>query len=390
MLNAELIKKVIQNIPELNNNIEANAIVSHTLNHPWIEYPGITDAIRKQVFYFLNTDEHKPIKKSITFIDLFAGIGGFRQAFTNLGCDCLFSCEWDEDAKKTYYANYGEYPYGDIRDISPKDIPDHDILCAGFPCQPFSIAGVSKKQSMGLETGFKDKAQGTLFFEIYKILKIKRPKAFFLENVKNLLSHDKGNTWQAILRSLTEDLNYSLFYKIVDGKYWVPQHRERIFMVGFDRNIFPNLLDFKIPTEPSAEYSRKSLPQIIREEVSEEYSLKLGTWNALQRHKARHSKAGNGFGYKLLPAVITEDTVTSTLSARYYKDGAEILVPQSNGKLPRKITIEEAMELQGFDPDSFVFPVGKAKAYKQLGNSVVVPAVQDTAKAIIDLIKGNM
>lgn len=390
MITQEDLHNILASIPELEDNPEGAAIITHTLSHPDILYPGTSESMRKRILKLKGKRERKNIKKAKSehykFIDLFAGIGGFRQAFSNLGCDCVFSCEWDSLAKETYFANYHEVPFGDIRTIKTEEIPDHDILCAGFPCQPFSIAGVSKKQSMGLETGFQDKTQGTLFFEICRILEYKRPKVFFLENVKNLMSHDRGRTWEIILETLESDLGYHVSKKVVDGKFWVPQHRERIFIVGFDKRQFFDIEGFDIPSKPLSRYIKKSLNDILEKDVPEKYTLGIGTWNALQKHKKRHSEAGNGFGYSLLPQEILQDTVTNTLSARYYKDGAEILIPQGDAKNPRKLTIREAMQLQGFDPETFVFPVGNVHAYKQLGNSVVVPAIKDTAKSILQFL----
>ncbi len=315
------------------------------------------------------------------FIDLFAGIGGFRVAFQNVGGKCVFSCDNDKFARHTYHANFGEIPYGDIRSIDKSDIPTHDVLCAGFPCQPFSLAGVSKKNSMGKSHGFMDTTKGTLFFDVAEVLQTKRPKVFFLENVKNLKSHDKGNTFKVITNTLTK-LNYEFNFKVVDGGKWVPQHRERIFIVGYDKEQFDITRDqIIIPTEPEPDYIYPKLRTILNRIVLD-HSLGDGTWKALQAHKARHAAKGNGFGYSLHTFPIPEDAKTRTISARYHKDGAEILVEQKEGKNPRKLTIQEAMQLQGFDPRTFRFPVSKTQAYKQIGNSVVVPAVEATAREI--------
>ncbi len=327
-----------------------------------------------------------PNKWDFTFIDLFAGIGGFRQAFQDAGGKCVFSSEWNKYAQKTYTANYGEVPYGDIRAIPKEQIPAHDVLCAGFPCQPFSLAGVSKKNSLGRKHGFEDETQGTLFFEIKEILRLKRPKAFMLENVKNLLSHDKGRTFEVIRRALVEDLGYVISYKIVNGAAWVPQHRERIYILGFD----PQQIDIKqedivVPDKPTEGYKYPKLSTIIKEKV-DGYTLGPGTWATLERHKAHHEKAGNGFGYGLLTWPLKDDSVTRTISARYHKDGAEILVEQK-GNRPRKLTVNEAMQLQGFNPDKFIFPVSATQAYTQIGNSVVVPAIAASAKIVANIIK---
>lgn len=327
-----------------------------------------------------------PEKWNFTFIDLFAGIGGFRQAFQSVGGKCVFTSEWDKYAKKTYEANYGETPYGDIRKINKSDIPDHDVLCAGFPCQPFSLAGVSKKNSLGRKHGFEDETQGTLFFEIKEILRIKRPKAFILENVKNLLSHNKGETFEVIRHTLEENLGYIINWKVVDGANWVPQHRERIFIVGYDpKQIRIEKEEIVIPGAPGAGYSYPTLPSIIHKKLAG-YTLGPGTWDTLERHKANHTAKGNGFGYGIHHFPIADDTVTRTISARYHKDGAEILIAQK-GDRPRRLSVEEAMQLQGYDPEHFVFPVSKTQAYKQIGNSVVVPAIRSAAKEIAKIVK---
>ncbi len=331
-----------------------------------------------------------PPKPKFTFIDLFAGIGGFRIAFQSLGGKCVFSSEIDQFAKKTYEANFGEIPFGDITKIAEMDIPDFDILLAGFPCQPFSLAGVSKKQSLGREHGFKDKTQGTLFFDIKRILKAKRPKAFFLENVKNLLTHDKGKTFRVIKETLEDELGYVINWKIVDGGKWVPQHRERIFIIGYN----PRSIDIKkeeiiIPSQPSRKYMFKSLSEIISDEAEAKYTIGPGTWETLKRHKKHHAKMGNGFGYGIIKFPIERDKVTRTISARYHKDGAEVLVEQKNRSRPRKLSISEALQLQGFDPDRLILPVSDTQAYRQIGNSVVIPAIKETGKNIVKKLRGD-
>jgi len=334
-----------------------------------------------------------PAKPEFTFIDMFAGIGGFRIAFQELGGKGVFSCEWDKFAQQTYLANFGETPFGDVRQFTDpekvsnkelnKMIPDHDVLAAGFPCQPFSIAGVSKKKSLGRKHGFDDPTQGTLFFDIKRILDVKRPKAFFLENVKNLLSHDKKRTFEVIKKSLREDLGYIVNYGVVDGAKWVPQHRERVYIVGYNpKKINISEKEIIVPEKPKGRYKYPLLREIIKNKVEDKYTLGKGTWATLERHKKHHEKAGNGFGYGLMPRPIKKDTVTRTMSARYHKDGAEILIEQEEKPRPRRLTPEEAMQLMGFDPDRFVFPVSDTQAYRQIGNSVVVPAVKATAKEI--------
>lgn len=310
-----------------------------------------------------------------TFIDLFAGIGGFRLAFENNAAKCVYSSEWDPYSQATYKANFGETPDGDITKVDAKNLPEHDILVGGFPCQPFSIAGVSKKQSLGIATGFEDKTQGTLFFDVCRILKEKRPKAFLLENVKNLKSHDKGNTFLVILEAL-ERLDYSVFYRVVDGQIFVPQHRERIVIVGFDRKRYGHSIDFefKIPEV----FPKPKLSDILEPDVDDKYTLSDKLWRYLQEYAKKHRDAGNGFSYGIAPP----DGITRTLSARYYKDGSEILIAQP-GRNPRRLTPRECARLQGF-PDSFQIVVSDTQAYKQFGNSVVVPLMTVIAKLIID------
>ena len=309
-----------------------------------------------------------------TFIDLFAGIGGMRLAFESAGGCCVYSNEWNKYSQQTYYANFGVQPDGDITKVQAESIPDHDILVAGFPCQPFSIAGVSKKNSLGRATGFEDKTQGTLFFDVCRILKAKRPKAFMLENVKNLCSHDKGRTFQIIQESLRE-LNYKVFFQIIDGKGYVPQHRERIVIVGFDKERYGENVSFSFDLHPLNK--QPVVRDILEKEVSEKYTLSDKLWIYLQNYAAKHREAGNGFGYGIAPL----DGVTRTISARYYKDGSEILIEQ-RGKNPRRLTPRECARLQGF-PDSFKIPVSDTQAYRQFGNSVVVPLMSDVAKLIV-------
>ena len=313
--------------------------------------------------------------EKFTFIDLFAGIGGMRIAFEKSGGRCVFSSEWNKFSQQTYEANFGDVPDGDITKIKARDIPNHDILVGGFPCQPFSIAGVSSKKALGRKHGFEDETQGTLFFDIARIIREKKPKAFLLENVKNLKSHDKGNTFRVIMKVLREDLGYDVHYKIVDASSVVPQHRERIFIVGFRKPMdfeFPKLID-----------KRPKLGDILEKNVDGKYTLTDGTWKALQRHKEIHSKKGNGFGYSMAD----RDSIAKTLSARYYKDGAEILIPQGK-KNPRRLTPRECALLMGF-PKSFKIQVSDNQAYRQFGNAVVVPVVKEIAKSITHVVKNN-
>ena len=316
----------------------------------------------------------KKANARFTFIDLFAGIGGMRLAYENAGGRCVYSNEWNKYCQQTYFANFGELPDGDITKVNASTIPDHDILVAGFPCQPFSIAGVSKKNSLGRPTGFEDKTQGTLFFDVCRIIKAKRPRAFMLENVKNLKSHDKGNTFRIIMESLNE-LDYQVFYKILDGQNFVPQHRERIIIVGFDRKRFPQSISFDFKITPAS--PKPTVKDILDKKVDDKYTLSDKLWSYLQAYAEKHRKAGNGFGYGLADL----NGVSRTLSARYYKDGSEILIPQK-GKNPRKLTPRECARLQGY-PESFIIPVSDTQAYKQFGNSVVVPLIENVAELIV-------
>lgn len=308
-----------------------------------------------------------------TFCDLFAGIGGIRMPFQELGGRCVFSCEWDKFAQKTYRMNYGETPAGDIRQVASNDIPDFDVLLAGFPCQPFSLAGVSKKQSLGRPTGFEDKTQGTLFFEVARIIRDKRPKAFLLENVKNLTSHDGGKTFKVIRQTLEEDLGYHIFWKVLDSKNWTCQHRERIYIVGFREEVPFSWDDLEVPGPGH------TLGEILEEQPNERYTISDKLWAYLRAYREKHEAAGHGFGYSM---VGPEDT-TRTLSARYHKDGSEILVGQE-GKNPRKLTPRECARLQGF-PDEFIIPVSDTQAYRQFGNSVTVPVVRSVAKLMMEV-----
>lgn len=321
-------------------------------------------------------------KGKFTFIDLFAGIGGFRMALQNLGGECVFSSEWDKYAQKTYRANYGDIPFGDITKPEVKAaIPKgFDILCGGFPCQPFSIAGVSKKNSLGRKHGFEDEKQGNLFFHIEEIIKEKRPKAFFLENVKNLVSHDKGNTFK-VIKSTLEGLGYSFNHRVLDGKYFVPQHRERTIMVGFDKRVFGKDINFDFDkiSLPDAD---KKIKDILESKPESKYTLTDKLWKYLQDYSAKHKEKGNGFGFGLVDL----NGISRTISARYYKDGSEILIPQKN-KNPRRLSIREAARLQGY-PDNFIVEaVSMNQAYKQFGNSVVMPLIQAVGTNIYSVIK---
>ena len=335
----------------------------------------VQDTVIGAIRLLINQKTAKNEDGDFTFIDLFAGIGGMRLAYESVGGRCVYSNEWNKFCQQTYFANFGEQPDGDITKVDENTIPDHDILVAGFPCQPFSIAGVSKKKSLGKATGFEDKTQGTLFFDVCRILKAKRPKAFMLENVKNLKSHDKGNTFKVIMEAL-EELNYQVYYQILDGQFFVPQHRERIIIVGFDRERYGCLMDFSFDIKPKE--PKPVLEDILEKKPDDKYTLSDKLWVYLQNYAAKHQAAGNGFGYGLAPL----DGVSRTLSARYYKDGSEILIPQKR-KNPRRLTPRECARLQGY-PDTFIIPVSDTQAYKQFGNSVVVPLMTNVAELVVE------
>jgi DNA (cytosine-5)-methyltransferase 1 len=329
-----------------------------------------------------------------TFIDLFAGIGGIRLGFESIGGRCVFTSEWNEWSKKTYQANFGieENFIGDIVPYPAEDIPNHDVLLAGFPCQPFSIAGVSKKNALGRPHGFECSTQGTLFFDVARIIAAKRPKVFFLENVKNLVSHNSGRTFEIIKNTLENELGYQFFSKVIDGQSWVPQHRERIIIVGFevptafswDYLDIPNehpLLKNILHTEDGTESSQEPYTTSSGK-VHSKYILTDHLWKYLQDYAAKHRAKGNGFGFGL----VTGDDIARTLSARYYKDGSEILVSRGAKNNPRRLTPRECARLMGFD-DTYKIVVSDTQAYKQFGNSVVVPVIKAIAKTMEPFIE---
>lgn len=342
------------------------------------------------------------------FVDLFAGIGGIRRGFENVGGHCVFSSEWDRFALQTYRANFGnedEAIRGDLREITAAserasensrriadEIPDHDVLLAGFPCQPFSLAGVSKKNSLGRQHGFMCEAQGTLFFDVARILEVKRPRAFLLENVKNLRSHDKGRTYDVIRRVLTEDLGYRVYDRVIDAKGFVPQHRERIYMVGFREDT-----PFSWDHLPLPDVAARTMGDVLHREdgspepeerytsgprntVLNKYTLSKHLWRYLQEYRKKHEAAGNGFGF----SKVGPDDTARTLSARYHKDGSEILVDRGKRKRPRRLTPRECARLMGYG-DDFVIPstVSDTQAYRQFGNSVVVPVIEEIARITV-------
>lgn len=345
--------------------------------------------------------EHRRISNSsFDFIDLFAGIGGIRTAFERHGGRCVFTSEWDKFAQVTYKANFSDDHHevaGDIREMPRKDIPRHDVLLAGFPCQPFSLAGVSKKNSLGRAHGFEDPTQGTLFHEIKSILEYHEPSAFMLENVKHLLRHDGGRTFEVVHSTLV-DLGYDVYFKVIDGAHFVPQHRERIIIVGFKTRTDFTWDDLCLPTAEKRMDAVLHLtdgrePRIMIDgsryfdhesnEVQPKYTLSHRLWEYLQGYAEKHRKAGNGFGYGL----VRQDSVARTLSARYHKDGSEILVEQEDGR-PRRLTPRECARLMGF-PDSFVIPVSDTQAYRQFGNSVVVPAIAEVARIMVPHLRSG-
>lgn len=329
------------------------------------------------------------------FIDLFAGIGGIRMGFEAHGGECVFTSEWNGFSKKTYVENFGERHtfVGDIVPFPAEAVPDHDVLLAGFPCQPFSIAGVSKKNSLGRPHGFECTTQGTLFFDVARIIATKRPKAFLLENVKNLLSHDRGNTFHVILQTLRDELGYDVHHRIIDGQHFTPQHRERIIIVGFREKTAFSWDDLQLPsegprlssilhrtdgTEPVLPWDGDRYFDHDRQTVQPKYTLTPKLWAYLQAYAEKHRAAGNGFGFGL----VTPDSVARTLSARYYKDGSEILVSQGSRKRPRRLTPRECARLMGF-PDTFRIPVSDTQAYRQFGNSVVMPVMREVARVMV-------
>lgn len=336
-----------------------------------------------------------------TFIDLFAGIGGLRRGFEPIGGRCVFTSEWDKYSVQTYLANHAcdHEVAGDITKVPVDAIPEHDVLLAGFPCQPFSIAGVSKKNALGRQHGFRCDAQGTLFFDVARIIEHHRPKAFLLENVKNLLGHDRGRTFNVIRHALEDELEYDISVRVIDAKCFVPQHRERIFIAGVRRDL-DCPVDFKTLDLPEVARGPK-LQTILHPEdgsepaeppftyeagrVSARYTLSDHLWKYLQDYAEKHRQKGNGFGFGL----VRPGDVARTLSARYYKDGSEILVWQNEARNPRRLTPRECARLMGFDAAgryNFVIPVSDTQAYKQFGNAVVVPVVEAVARHMEPII----
>jgi len=339
------------------------------------------------------------VASQFTFIDLFAGIGGFHLGMRASGGRCVFTNEWNKFAVATYSAWMPGHPVNtdDIRDLVSDPsridavIPDHDVLLAGFPCQPFSLAGVSKKNALGRNHGFLDVEQGNLFFAICDLAAVKRPSVMVLENVKNLMSHDRGNTWNVIQESL-DGLGYDVRSSVIDASGWVPQHRERVFLVCFDREEFTTeeIEAFRFPAPP---VDRPRLADVLEATPPDKkYMLSDALWEYLQRYAEKHRAKGNGFGFGLA----NPDGVSRTLSARYYKDGAEILIAQKRWRNPRRLTPREAARLMGFDgrfaelagwPDGFPQVVSDVQAYKQFGNSVSPPVVAAVGQELVKVLR---
>ncbi len=372
---------------------EAAAVLGYSEGHIYrfkrgeeIPRESVMELLRMKIAARMTGETASP---SFTFIDLFAGIGGLRKAMEAAGGRCVFTSEWDRFAQQTYLANFPDNRpiAGDIRDVDESEIPEHDVLVAGFPCQPFSIAGVSKKNALGRLHGFQDETQGTLFFDVLRILKGRRPAAFLLENVKNLKSHDKGRTFEVIQRKLKVELGYTLHTMIIDAAHFVPQHRERIVMVGFREDTGFSWDDLNLPVrghrrmkdilhpEDGSEDKEGHFTLGAKAVVNDKYTLSDKLWNYLQGYAAKHKAKGNGFGFGLVEG----DSIARTLSARYYKDGSEILVSRGAGKNPRRLTPRECARLMGYDED-FRIPVSDTQAYKQFGNSVAVPVFAEVAR----------
>lgn len=356
--------------------------------------PYRVDAVRQRILPLITApanDDH-----AFTFIDLFAGIGGIRLGFEQQGGHCVFTSEWNAFAQKTYLANFPHQPghqlVGDITQIDAADVPDHDVLLAGFPCQPFSIAGVSKKNALGRPHGFECTTQGTLFYDVARIIAEKKPKAFLLENVKNLVSHDKGKTFATILKVLREELGYEVHHKVIDGQRFVPQHRERILIAGFREPCGFTWDDLRLPAQgpklatilhpqDGSEPAQAPWTSGDKAIVDRKYTLTPHLWTYLQAYAAKHRAAGNGFGFGL----VNGDSVARTLSARYYKDGSEVLISQGSRKRPRRLTPRECARLMGF-PDTFKIPVSDTQAYKQFSQAAVVSMIAAVAECMVTKI----
>ncbi|MHB1516341.1 MAG: DNA (cytosine-5-)-methyltransferase [Acidiferrobacteraceae bacterium] len=363
---------------------------------PAMIIPALTNVLNRQTLPRRGHD--------FTFIDLFAGIGGMRLGFEDIGGKCVFTSEWDGYCQKTYRENFPDEHEiaGDITRIEARGIPDHDVLLAGFPCQPFSIAGVSKKNALGRPHGFECTTQGTLFFDVARIIAEKRPRAFLLENVKNLLGHDKGNTFAVIRDILRKELGYHIHWQVIDARHFVPQHRERILIAGFREATGFDWNGLRLPDPAKAPRLRAILHPEDGSEPADgrytsgpmarvygKYVLTTKLWKYLRDYAEKHRAKGNGFGFGL----VGPDDVARTLSARYYKDGSEILVSRGPRRNPRRLTPRECARLMGY-PDSFRIPVSDTRAYMQFGNSVAVPVIREVARLvkphIMDLRQGDI
>lgn len=365
----------------------------------WLEKGGADSLIIPALNARLHANGEGTPNPEFTFIDLFAGIGGLRKGFEAHGGRCIWTSEWNRFAVQTYKANFPDLHEiaGDITKVDAADVPDHDVLLAGFPCQPFSLAGVSKKNSLGREHGFRDATQGTLFFDVARIIDARRPKAFLLENVKNLMSHDRGRTFEVIRRTLIEELGYTIHCEVINAIHWVPQNRQRIAIVGFREPVPFTWKDLWVPhagpkvgsilhqpdEEPEEPYTEVKRGKTV---VAERYTLTDHLWNYLQNYAKKHAAKGNGFGC----SVVGPDDTTRTLSARYHKDGSEILVSQGSKKNPRRLTPRECARLMGFDArgsDRMRIPVSDTQAYIQFGNSVAVPVFKEVARIMTPHLK---
>jgi DNA (cytosine-5)-methyltransferase 1 len=349
-----------------------------------------------------NAGAHAGNGTSTRIIDLFAGIGGIRMGFEAHGGQCVFTSEWNDFSQKTYQENFRDGAtqhalIGDIVTFPAEAVPEHDILLGGFPCQPFSIAGVSKKNALGRPHGFECATQGTLFFDVARIIATRRPTAFLLENVKNLLSHDKGRTFDVILQTLRDELGYEVHYRVIDGAHFTPQHRERIIIVGFRGKTSFSWDDLRLPeegprlasilhrtdgSEPVLPWDGDRFFDHAARQVQPKYTLTPKLWTYLQNYAEKHRAAGNGFGF----GIAYPQSVTRTLSARYHKDGSEILVYQGEKKRPRRLTPRECARLMGF-PDTYRIPVSDTQAYRQFGNSVVVPVMREVARIMLPHVR---
>jgi DNA (cytosine-5)-methyltransferase 1 len=360
---------------------------------------AIRPAVRNQILQLLAGNPAQPGQATFRYIDLFAGIGGLRIPFDEIGGRCVFTSEWDKYANLTYRANFGNHDIeGDITKVAAEDIPAHDFLLAGFPCQPFSIAGVSKKNALGRPHGFADLTQGTLFFDVARVIECHRPRAFLLENVKNLLTHDGGRTFSTIKHVLTVELGYHISWRVIDARAFLPQHRERVIIVGFREEMPTSLDELELPSLENGPV----LGSILHSEdgseepedpytdangrVSSKYILTDHLWKYLQDYAAKHRAKGNGFGFGL----VGPNDAARTLSARYYKDGSEILIERRRGN-PRRLTPRECARLMGFDRTGsrFKIPVSDTQAYKQFGNSVAVPVIRAVAQHFQPYLAGN-